>query len=223
MAFIDRRDAGRQLAFALEALASEHPVVLALPRGGVPVAVEVARALQAPLDILAVRKLGAPGNPELGVGAIVEDGALVLDRRSARRLGMTEAALARTLATETRELRRRVERYRRGRHPVSVTGRTVIVVDDGLATGLSDLVAVRALRTRRASRIIVAVPVGSSEAVSLLAREADRVVCLEVPPRLFGVGLWYHDFTPVSDEEVEALLEEADAAARGQEAPLCER
>jgi putative phosphoribosyl transferase len=209
MSFIDRADAGRRLASELAGLAEERPVVVALPRGGVPVAFEVARALGAPLDILAVRKLGAPGNPELGVGAVAEDGTGVLDSGSAERLGMTQAALDATLALESRELCRRVERYRDGRSQTPVRGRTVIVVDDGLATGSTDLATVRSLRKRGARRLIVAVPVGSSEAVSMLAGEADRVVCLEVHEPLFGVGMWYQDFTPVSDEEVVALLTEA--------------
>jgi putative phosphoribosyl transferase len=211
MQFLDRHDAGRRLAEELAPLAQERPVIVALPRGGVPIAFEVARALRAPLDILAVRKLGAPGNPELGVGAVAEDGTGVLDPHSAGRLGMTQAMLNNTLELESRELRRRVERYRHGRPSIAVRGGTVIVVDDGLATGLTDLVAVRALRKRGARQIIVAVPIGSGEAVAMLAREADRVVCLEVPPRLFGVGMWYRNFAPVSDEEVEALLARAGA------------
>lgn len=193
-------------------------MIVALPRGGVPVAFEIARALRAPLDILAVRKLGAPGNPELGVGAIAEDGTVVLDPRSAATLGMTGATLDTTLALESRELRRRVERYRDGRPPVSVDGRMVIVVDDGLATGLTDLAAVRALRTRGARHIVVAVPVGSSEAVSRLVKEADHVVCLEIPSRLFGVGMAYRDFAPVSDEQVVALLAEAGDGESAQAA-----
>jgi putative phosphoribosyl transferase len=213
MRFLDRRDAGRRLGAELKPFADERPVIVALPRGGVPVALEVARALRAPLDILAVRKLGAPGNPELGVGAVAEDGTGVLDPRSAGMLGMTETMLDATLARESRELRRRVERYRDGRPSIPVSGRTVIVVDDGLATGLTDLAAVRALRKRGAQRIVVAVPVGSSESVSMLAEEADRVVCLMIPRRLFGVGMWYRDFTPVSDEQVLALLAEASGEA----------
>jgi len=212
MLFLDRRDAGHRLVSELMEFADERPVIVALPRGGVPVAFEVARALRAPLDILAVRKLGAPGNPELGVGAVAEDGTAILDPQSAGMHGMTQAMLEETLAVESRELRRRVERYRDGRPSIPVSGRTVIVVDDGLATGLTDLAAVRALRKRGARRIVVAVPVGSSEAVSMLAGEADRVVCLEVPRRLFGVGMWYRDFSPVSDEQVEALLAEAGRA-----------
>src|SRR5437660_7712125 len=142
MHFLDRRDAGRVLAAELLALTDERPVVVALPRGGVPVAAEVARLLGAPLDILAVRKLGAPGNPELGVGAIAEDGTAVLDERSASAVGMTQETLDETVVREAAELQRRVERYRAGRARLPVEGRTAIVVDDGLATGLSDLAAV---------------------------------------------------------------------------------
>jgi putative phosphoribosyl transferase len=213
MQFLDRRDAGRRLAAELKPFADARPVIVALPRGGVPIASEVARALGAQLDILAVRKLGAPGNPELGVGAVAEDGTGVLDPRSAGTLGMTQAMLDATLAQESRELRRRVERYRDGRPSIPVSGRTVIVVDDGLATGLTDLAAVHALRKSGAHRIVVAAPVGSSEAVSMLAEEADQVVCLMVPRRLFGVGTWYRDFTPVSDEQVLALLADASTDA----------
>ncbi len=219
MQFVDRHDAGRRLAAELTALAGERPVVVALPRGGVPIAFEVAHALGAPLDILAVRKLGAPGNPELAVGAVAEDGTGVFDQQSAGMLGMTQAMFDSTLAQESQELRRRVERYRDGRAPIPVSGRTVIVVDDGLATGLTDLAAVRALRRRGARRIVVAVPVGSGEAVSMLAEEADRVVCLTVPRHLRGVGFWYRDFTPVSDEQVLALLAEgAEEAEVAEEA-----
>jgi predicted phosphoribosyltransferase len=208
MRFLDRRDAGRRLAAELIALADELPVIVALPRGGVPVAAEVARALAAPLDILAVRKLGAPGNPELGIGAVAEDATGVLDVRSAGRLGMTRPMLDATLSQESQELRRRVERYRDGRAAIPVSGRTVIVVDDGMATGLTDLAAVKALRKRGAARIVVAVPVASRESVAMLGKEADRVVSVMIPRRLFGVGVWYEDFTAVSDEQVIALLAE---------------
>jgi putative phosphoribosyl transferase len=209
MRFLDRRDAGRRLAAELIALTDELPVIVALPRGGVPVAAEVARALAAPLDILAVRKLGAPGNPELGIGAVAEDATGVLDVRSAGRLGVTRPMLDATLSQESQELRRRVERYREGRAAIPVSGRTVIVVDDGMATGLTDLAAVKALRKRGARRIVVAVPVASRESVAMLGKEADRVVSVMIPRRLFGVGVWYEDFTAVSDEQVVALLAEA--------------
>ena len=206
MEFVDRRDAGRKLAAQLLPLADERPVVIALPRGGVPVASEVARALDAPLDILAVRKLGAPGNPEFGVGAITEDGSAVLNTEIARRVGMTQELLKATVDREVHELRRRVERYRDGRPRIDVEGRTVIVVDDGLATGLTDLAAVRALRARGAKRIVVAVPVGARESVGLVGEEADEVVCVTIPHELFGIGRWYGDFSQVSDAEVTALL-----------------
>lgn len=190
-----------------------NAVVVAVPRGGVPVAVELARALGAPLEIMAVRKLGAPGNPELGVGALAEDGTAVLDARSAAMLGLTRAMLDEALERESAELRRRVERYRQGRPPLQLAGREVILVDDGLATGLSDLAALRALRKRGAARVVVAAPVGSGTAISMLAQEADRVVCVTVPERLGGVGMWYRDFSPVSDEEVVRLIAAAATGA----------
>lgn len=207
MQFSDRRDAGRQLAARLAPLALQKPVVVALPRGGVPVGAEVAAALRAPLEILAVRKLGAPGNPELAIGAVAEDGSGVLDRRSAEMLGMTRAMFDDTLAHESRELRRRVERYRQGRAPLSLRGRAVIVVDDGLATGLTVLAAARAVRRAGARRVVVGAPVGARQSLQVLAEEVDEIVCVSVPARLLGVGMWYRDFAPVSDEEVVGLLD----------------
>ena len=209
MVFEDRRHAGRLLAARLLGLAPERPVVLAVPRGGVPVALEIAHALGAPLDVLTVRKLGAPRNPELAVGAVAEDGTAVLNVEMARSLGMTRSQLGAVVERERHELRRRVERFRDGLEPIEVRGRTAIVVDDGLATGLTDLAAVRALRGRDAARIVVAVPVGSGEAISMLRDEADEVVCLTTPRELFSVSEWYRDFAPVSDEQVLALLAEA--------------
>lgn len=204
--FQNRRHAGRELATRLLGLAPARPIVLGLPRGGVPVAVEVARALDAPLDVLTVRKLGAPRNPELAVGAVAEDGTAVLNVALARSVGVTQTQLDRVIEREARELRRQIERFRDGRDHLEIRDRTVIVVDDGLATGLSDLAAVCALRRRAAARIVVAVPVGSSEAVAMLGEEADEVICHTIPPELLGVGSWYEDFHPVSDEEVLALL-----------------
>jgi putative phosphoribosyl transferase len=204
--FADRRDAGRQLAQGLLALAPELPVVVALPRGGVVVGFEVARALVAPLDVLVVRKLGAPRNRELGVGAIAEGGATVCDVAAVARAGMSQQSLDATLERERHELLRRVARYREGRPRVALSGRSVIVVDDGLATGLTALAAVRALRSNRAGRIVVAVPVGARESIAMLAREADEVICHTVPPQMLAVGHWYADFSPVSDDEVLSLL-----------------
>jgi putative phosphoribosyl transferase len=218
MRYADRREAGRLLALELAELAGARPIVVALPRGGVPVAFEVARALGAPLEILAVRKLGAPANAELALGALAEDGTGVIDKRLVAALGVSEATIEATLERESAELRRRVARYRDGRQAVAVEGRTVIVVDDGLATGLTDLAAVRALRKRKASTIVVAVPVGSSDAIAILREEADSVLCAMVPERLMGVGMWYRNFEPVSDEQVVSLLAEAaeEAHARGE-------
>lgn len=213
MAFDDRRDAGRRLAPLLAGLRERRPIVVGLPRGGVPVAVEVARALDAPLDLLAVRKLGAPMEPEFGIGAVAEDGTAVFDTVTARRLRVTDAQLQHILERELGELRRRTELYRNGRERPDVRGRTVVVVDDGLATGLTDLVAVRALRALGASSIVVAAPVSSREARELLRAEADEVVCHTVPRSFGGVGRWYRDFTQVTDDEVLAILGEAAAPA----------
>jgi putative phosphoribosyl transferase len=213
MVFDDRRDAGRRLAAGgLTSFAEESPFVFGLARGGVPVAAEVAAALGAPLDVLVVRKLGAPRQPELAVGAIAEDGTVVVDVDMARRAGMTQARLERTVDRETQEVRRRVERYRAGRPRLDARDRTVIVVDDGLATGLTDLAAVRFLRGCGAHRVVVAVPVGSQQAAALLRQEADEVVCLWIPEELQSVGQWYRDFSPTSDEEVLESL--AMAASR---------
>jgi putative phosphoribosyl transferase len=207
--FSDRAQAGRALAAELRPLAEERPVVLAIPRGGVPVAAEVARELRAPMDVITVRKLGAPHNPEFAVGAVAEDGSAVLDTDTVRYLGITQAQIDAVVAHEVRELDRRVERYRDGWEPIDVRDRTVIVVDDGLATGLSDLAAVRALRKRGAARVIVAAPVASRHAMALLGEEADEVICASVPDDFGGVGSWYGDFSPVSDEEVLRLMMQA--------------
>jgi putative phosphoribosyl transferase len=207
--FQDRLHAGRALAAELKPLAEEEAVVLAIPRGGVPVAFEVASALHAPMDVITVRKLGAPQNPEFAVGAVAEDGSAVLDAEVARRLGLTRDQIEDVVQREVRELDRRIELYRDGWEPMDVHGRTVIIVDDGLATGLSDLAAVRALRKRGAARVIVAAPVASHHAVALLREEADDVVSVLVPQDFLGVGAWYEDFAAVSDEEVLRLMERA--------------
>jgi predicted phosphoribosyltransferase/pimeloyl-ACP methyl ester carboxylesterase len=206
MRFRNRREAGRALARDLAELAPERPVVVALPRGGVPVAYEIARALAAPLEVLAVRKLGAPTNPEYGVGAVVEDGTAVLDRNAALGVGMSREVLAGTVQREIAELARRVARYRSGRPMMPVTGRTVVLVDDGIATGVTDLAAVRALRKLSPRKIILAVPVGAPDSLRQLAAEADEVVCPHVPHAFGGVGRWYEDFSEVTDAEVVALL-----------------
>jgi predicted phosphoribosyltransferase len=209
MPFLDRADAGRKLAGALERFRSRSPVVLALPRGGVPVGFEVARALGAPLDVIDARKLGAPGHEELAVGAIAP-GAVYVDRLLVRRLGVSAAYLEQITTAEGRELERRERLYRSGRAPLDVEGRVVILVDDGLATGATARAAVASLRQRRPAQVILAVPVGAPETVARLREVADDVVCLETPPDFRAVSLAYRDFSPTSDAEVVSCL----AAAR---------
>jgi putative phosphoribosyl transferase len=206
--FADRRDAGRQLAERLAPLAAEDPVVVALPRGGVPVAREVATALGAPLEILAVRKLGAPHNPEYGIGAVAEDGTRVIDFEAVAVLGLSGGVVDSLIDRETEELRRRVAAYRGDRSALDLEGRTVIVVDDGIATGVTDTAALRAVRRRRPMHTILAVPVCPPDSAARLRDEADEVVCLTMPPLLYGVGQWYRDFSQVSDQEVVTALHE---------------
>jgi predicted phosphoribosyltransferase len=204
--FEDRREAGRSLAALVGRLRSDRPVVLGLPRGGVPVAAEVAAAIGAPLDVVVVRKLSAPIDPELAIGAIAEGGSLVIDPFLAEHAGVTAEAIDRLLARERAELRRRAARLRERRPPVDLRGRTAIVVDDGIATGLTAVAAVRAARRRGAARVVVAAPVASAEAGALVAREADEVVCEAVPRWSGGVGRWYRDFRQVAEDEVLALV-----------------
>jgi len=215
--FRSRRDAGRQLAERLRSFAAERPVVIGLPRGGVPVAFEVASALDAPLDVLIVRKIGSPWNPELGIGAIAEGGVRVLNERALRILELTPEEIARATQRAERELRDRLDRYRGERLPLDVTGRTVIVVDDGLATGGTARAALRALRADGAARLVLAVPVGAPETIRALEPECDEVVCLVAPEPMRAIGYWYEDFTPTGDAEVGALL--AEAARAGEAAP----
>ena len=211
--FADRKDAGRRLAALLAPLRDEQPVVLALPRGGVPVAAEVARALRAPLDVIVVRKLGLPFQAELGFGAIGEGGVRLLDSDLVRRVGLTERDITQVEALERRELTRRVRRYRDGRAPIAIEGRTVVIVDDGLATGATARTAVRIARARGARHIVLAVPVAPSETVKELQAEVDQVVSLVTPPHFVAVGLWYRDFGQTSDEEVAALLRQNASGA----------
>jgi putative phosphoribosyl transferase len=206
MRFANRREAGRQLGGCVGHLAAERPVVVGLPRGGIPVAYEVAQALGAPLDVLVVRKLGCPWQPELGLGALGEGGIRLLNTSLMRSTGVTEAQLDAVAGREAAELRRRVQRYRGEREPFPVAGRTVVVVDDGLATGSTARAGIEVLRRRGARRIVLAVPVAPADAVRELRAVADEVVCLHTP-RVFGaIGLFYDDFTQVSDVEVIGLL-----------------
>jgi putative phosphoribosyl transferase len=208
--FPDRVAGGMALARALEKFTGRKDVVvLALPRGGVPVAYEVARALGAPLDVFLVRKIGVPGHEELAVGALASGGVRVLDHELIRSLGIPEAAIERTTARERAELQRRERRYRGDRPLPALRGRTVILVDDGLATGASMRAAIRAVRQQHPARVVAAAPVGAPATCTELARDADEVVCASMPEPFHAVGQWYDDFAQTTDDEVEALLRAA--------------
>jgi predicted phosphoribosyltransferase len=212
--YADRRSAGIELAARLKAHADRDDViVLALPRGGVPVAHEIARALDAPLDIFLVRKLGVPGHAELAMGAIASGGVRVLNDEVVGWYGIPSAAIDEVAAEEQAELERREREYRRGRSPVELKNRTVILVDDGLATGSTMKAAVQAVRLHAPARIVVAVPVGARETCRALAGVADEVVCAWTPEPFSAVGLWYRNFSQTTDEEVRELLEQSGETA----------
>lgn len=206
MGFRNRHEAGERLADALAAENLGEVVVLALPRGGVPVAAAVAARLEAPLDVLVVRKVGAPMQPELGVGAVGEGDAIWLNEDLMYRLGITERDLGATIAGERAEVTRRVSAFRRGHEPVAVAGRTAVVVDDGVATGGTAEVAAEILRRRGANRIVLAVPVAPPDTIAHLGGLYDDIVCLEQPPGFRAVGQFYVDFRQLSDDEVAAVL-----------------
>jgi putative phosphoribosyl transferase len=214
MLFVNRRQAGSVLAGLLKHYADRADVlVLALPRGGVPVAFEVAQALNAPLDVFVVRKLGVPGQDELAMGAIATGGVRVLNDEVVGALGLSDEAIDRVMAREKKELERRERIYRGNYAAPAVQGNTVILVDDGLATGSTMRAAVAALRRQQPSRIVVAVPVASTEACEELASEVDETICAATPRPFQGVGRWYQDFSQTSDEEVHELLAQARASA----------
>ena len=219
MLFRDRADAGRRLAAKLSAYAGRPDVlVLALPRGGVPVAYEVAQALGAPLDVFLVRKLGVPGREELAMGAMATGGVRVINEDVVRTLGIPDDVIDAVAEKERRELARRERAYRDDRPPPDVRGKIVLLVDDGLATGSTMRAAIAALRRMHPARIVVAVPVGSVETCAEMADVADEVVCAETPEPFYAVGLWYEDFSQTTDEEVHALLDKANPHTIRQEA-----
>jgi predicted phosphoribosyltransferase/dienelactone hydrolase len=213
--FADRHDAGRRLAALLGDFGRENPVVVGVPRGGIPVAAEVASALAAPLDVVVVRKIGAPANPEYAIGAVAEGHVSVVSREVVRALGLGPAELEAVLRRAQEELAERLARYNSIHPRVTVAGRTVLLVDDGLATGRSAQAAARSLRERGAARVVLAVPVAAPESAREARSWVDELVSVEMPPDLWAIGLWYEDFSPTSDEEVAALLaESAGAVAR---------
>ena len=209
MPFRDRVDAGRRLADRLLPLRGENVVVLGLPRGGVPVAAEAARALGAPLDVIVVRKLGAPFHAELAMGAVGEDGIRILNDEVVRAARITEVQVARVERRERAELERRSQRFRGRRPRLSLAERTAVLVDDGIATGSTARAACEVARRLGAARVVLAVPVAPPDSVAELESVADDVVCLETPERFFSVGQWYADFSQTSDDEVVALLDAA--------------
>ncbi|MBT2382876.1 phosphoribosyltransferase [Streptomyces sp. ISL-11] len=212
MEFRDRVDAGRRLAERLGHLRGPDTVVLGLPRGGVPVAYEVARALAAPLDVILVRKLGVPLHEEVGFGALGEDGIRVLNADIMRMSRVDEDDLAEVQAHEETKLARQAEAFRAGRPRVPLDGRTAVVVDDGVATGSTASAACRVARAHGAARVVLAVPVSATDAARALAAEVDELVCLMTPPVFFAVGEWYQDFSQTEDEEVVDLLRRGNAA-----------
>ncbi len=212
--FRDRREAGRFLAAQLVAYSGmEDLLVLALPRGGVPVAYEVAQALGAPLDVFLVRKLGVPGHEELAMGAIAEGGLRVINHQVVRGLRIPDSAIEDATRREESELSRRGKLYRGDREPLSLGGKVCLLVDDGLATGASMRVAARAVRRQEPKRLVVAVPVAPPESCETLRQEADDVICAITPSLFSSVGAWYEDFTQTTDEEVRELLELSPAGS----------
>ena len=204
--FRDRYDAGRRLAARLEGYRGADPVVVAMPRGGVPVAAEVARSLGAPLDIVVVRKVGAPRNPEFAIGAVAEGGVRVISERAVRTAGIGPEQLESLVERSEHELAEQASRFRGANPPLVLEERTAILVDDGLATGRSALAAIASLRHRGAASVVLAVPVAASSSLLRLVSHADAIVVVEQPLDLWAVGAWYDDFSAVSDEEVARLL-----------------
>jgi predicted phosphoribosyltransferase len=215
LVFRDRVEAGRSLAARLAHYAGRADVlVLALPRGGVPVAFEVARALGAPLDVFVVRKLGVPGQEELAMGAVATGGARVLNESVVKGAGISLHVIEAVTARERQELARRERLYRGDRPPPDVRAKTAILVDDGLATGATMLAAVQALRAQQPARIVVAVPIAAPETCEALQQDVDEIVCAVTPEPFYAVGMWYEDFSQTTDEEVRALLARSTRTGR---------
>jgi putative phosphoribosyl transferase len=204
--FYDRTDAGRRLAKLLKRRIQGPCIVLAIPRGGVVVGYEVAKELGCPLDVVISRKVGAPAQPELAVGAVAEDGVVFVDEEIAGLVGVSRDYVERRAREELREVRRRAEEYRGGREMPDLSGKTVILVDDGLATGLTMMAAVHMARNKGAEKVVVAVPVSPPETVAKLRRHADEIICLETPTNFYAIGQFYERFDQLTDEETNSIL-----------------
>lgn len=214
--FPDRQDAGEQLAQKLASYQGKKPLVLALPRGGVVIGFEVAKALQAPLDALVVCKIGAPGQPELGIGAVAEGGVQLFDKRTINTIGIEESELEEVVAREKKEVSRRASLYRKGKKLPTVEGRTVIIVDDGVATGVTAKAAIEAVRRMQPKKLVFATPVVAHETWQELEALVDEFVALATPAEFAAVGVWYQNFEQVSDEEVVRILEKAKSTHLGR-------
>jgi len=208
--FKNRTDAGQKLADVLDDHDVEADIVLAIPRGGLPVGRAVADALDVPLDIVAARKLGAPGNPELAIGAVASDGTVWLNESTIRDLGVGETYIDEGIESERAAALEKVERYRAGRPPLELRGKTVLIVDDGIATGATTIACLRQVKNQGAERVVLAVPVAPPDTVDRLTGEADEVICVETPPHFSAVGQFYDSFGQVSDTEAEAYLTSDD-------------
>lgn len=209
MVFENRKEAGKKLGSELLKYRQEDPYVLAMPRGGVPIGYEVAEILQAPLDVVVVRKIGLSSNPEFGIGAIAEGGVQVLDTTTIKVLGIDEEEIKSTIQMEKEELGRRVKIYRGGNFLPDLTNKTAILVDDGIATGITAKAAIEAIRKLNPGKLFLAMPVCALDTVDGLKKLADKVICLAIPFEFVAVGSWYKNFTQVSDEEVVGLLKKA--------------
>lgn len=209
MKYKDRQDAGQKLAKELEKYSQNKPIIIALPRGGVVVAYEIAKRLKAPLDIIIARKIGAPFNPEFGLGAISENGASTLDNEAIRHFGLTDGDVEQAINRENEVMSKKIELYRKGSIPMELKDQTVILVDDGLATGVTTKAAITSIKQSSPKRIILAVPVSPPDAINKLLKEVDEIVCLKTPDEFYAVSAYYDNFEQISDNEVINLLHKA--------------
>ena len=215
--FKNRKEAGQKLAEALKSYGAEKPIILAMPRGGVVVAYEIAKALNAPLDVIVSRKIGAPLQPEYAIGAIAPGDIGVFNEEAISSLGITKAEIEILITHEKKEMERRIKLYRGDKPPLDLKDKVVIIVDDGVATGQTALVAIRSVRKMQPKKIVFACGVGAQDSMELLRQEADEVISLNVPKTFYAVGQWYQDFGQVTDEEVLRLLNEAEKSYSGSE------